>query len=126
MGAVVGVVVVVVIFWAFCQFVLGPLLMWSKRRQIKAGVHSVSRAPDMNYQARLNAQALADELKRNAAEMPARPSAPASGALIAPVPSTNSLDLASQLKKLTELHQSGALTADEFQASKATLLDKGK
>jgi hypothetical protein len=57
--------------------------------------------------------------------MPARPSDPASGALAAPVSSTNSLDLASQLKKLTDLHQSGALTADEFQASKAKLLDKG-
>ena len=118
MGAIVGLIVLAVIFWAFCQFVLGPILMWSKKRQIKAGVHSLSRAPDMNYQARLNAQAIADELKRNAAEMPAGPSAPASGA-------TNSLDLASQLKKLTDLHQSGALTADEFQASKAKLLDKG-
>jgi hypothetical protein len=120
MGVIVGVIVIVLIFWAFCHFVLGPIFTWSKKRQIKAGVHSVSRAPDMNYQARLNAQALADELKRNAAEMPARPSAPASGA---PAPSTDSLDLASQLKKLTDLHQSGALTADEFQASKAKLLD---
>jgi len=118
MGAVVGLIILVVIFVAFCHFVLGPILMWTKKRQIKAGVHSVSQAPDRNYQARLNAQAIADELKRNAADMPARPSAPASGA-------TNSLDLASQLKKLTELHQSGALTADEFQASKAKLLDKG-
>lgn len=118
MGVIVGLIVLALIFWAFCHFVLGPILMWSKKRQIKAGVHSLSRAPDMNYQATLNAQAIADELKRNAAEMPAGPSAPASGA-------TNSLDLASQLKKLTDLHQSGALTADEFQASKAKLLDKG-
>jgi Short C-terminal domain len=118
MGLIVGLVVFVLIFWAFAHFVLGPILMWSKKRQINAGVHSVSRAPDMNYQARLNAQALADELKRNGAETPARPSAPASGA-------ANSLDLASQLKDLTDLHQSGALTADEFQASKAKLLDKG-
>ncbi len=125
MGVIVGLIVLGVFFWAFCQFVLGPILMWSKKRQIKAGVHSLSRAPDMNYQASLNAQAIADELKRNGAEMPTRPSAPASGALVAPVPSTNSLDLASQLKKLTDLHQSGALTADEFQASKAKLLDKG-
>ncbi|MGH2885035.1 MAG: SHOCT domain-containing protein [Solirubrobacteraceae bacterium] len=116
MGIIVGVVILGAIFFAFCQFVLGPILMWTKRRQIKAGVHSVSRAPDMNYQARLNAQALADELKRNAAETASRPSAPAT------VPSTNSLDLGSELKKLSELHQSGALTADEFQASKAKLL----
>ena len=118
MGLIVGLIVLGVIFWAFSHFVLGPILMWSKKRQIKAGVHSLSRAPDMNYQATLNAQAIGDELKRNAAEMAARPSAPASGA-------TNSLDLASQLKELTDLHQSGALTADEFQASKAKLLDKG-
>ena len=117
--------VLLVVFLAFCFFVLAPIMRWVQKRQIKAGVHSFSRAPDMNYQARLNAQALADELKRNAAEMPAGPSAPAGGALIAPVPSTNSLDLASQLKKLTELRQSGDLTADEFQASKAKLLDKG-
>jgi hypothetical protein len=117
MGVIVGLVVLVLIFWGFSHFVLGPVLTWSKKRQIKAGVHSVSRAPDMNYQARLNAEALADELKRNAAEMPA----PLSGA----APSPNSLDLASQLKNLTDLHQSGALTADEFQASKAKLLDKG-
>lgn len=111
MGVIVGLVVLVLIFWAFAHFVVGPILMWSKKRQVKAGVHSVSRAPDMNYQASLNARALGDELKRNAAETPAR--------------STNSLDLASQLKELTDLHQSGALTADEFQASKAKLLDKG-
>jgi hypothetical protein len=108
MGVIVGLVVLGLIFWAFAHFVLGPILTWSKKRQIEAGVHSVSRAPDMNYQASLNAQALGDEIRRSAAEMPA-----------------NSLDLASQLKKLTELHQSGALTADEFQASKAKLLDKG-
>jgi hypothetical protein len=121
MGVIVGLVVLVLIFWGFAHFVLGPILTWSKKRQIKAGVHSVSRAPDMNYQARLNAEALGDELKRNAAAMPAPPSAPASGALL----STNPLDLASQLKELTDLHHSGALTADEFQASKAKLLDKG-
>ncbi|HEX4116261.1 MAG TPA: SHOCT domain-containing protein [Solirubrobacteraceae bacterium] len=115
MGLIVGLVILVLMFWAFSHFVLGPIYMWSKKRQIKAGVHSVGRAPDMNYQARLNAQALADELQRNAAAMPAG----------APVLSTNSLDLASQLKNLTDLHQSGALTADEFQASKAKLLDKG-
>jgi hypothetical protein len=74
MGVIVGLIVLGVLFWAFCQFVLGPVLKWSKKWQIKAGVHSVSRAPDMNYQATLNAQAIADELKRNPAEMPARPS----------------------------------------------------
>jgi hypothetical protein len=53
-----------VIFFAFCQFVLAPILTWVKKRQIKAGVHSFGMEADMHYQARLNAKALADELER--------------------------------------------------------------
>lgn len=89
MGVIVGLVVLVLIFWAFAHFVLGPILTWSKKRQIKAGVHSVSRASDMNYQARLNAEALGDELKRNAAAMPAPPPLLQAVRCFLPIPSTS-------------------------------------
>lgn len=57
-----------IVFFAFCQLVLAPILRWVKKRQIQAGVHSFGLEPDMNYQARLNAKALADELERRELE----------------------------------------------------------
>ena len=60
-------------------------------------------------------------MEREAAEMPSRAGANASQrtAAIQADP-----DLAAQIKAITALHESGSLTADEFQAAKAKLLEK--
>jgi hypothetical protein len=57
-------VVLLFVFLAFCFFVLAPIVRWTQKRKIQAGVHSVGLEADMNYQAKLNAKALADELER--------------------------------------------------------------
>lgn len=64
MGAIVVLLVLLGIFLAFCFFVAAPFVRWTQKRKIKAGVHSVGLEADMNYQAKLNAKALADELER--------------------------------------------------------------
>lgn len=107
-GEVIGWLIIIAVVY---RFVLRPYWRWRRRQY----TYSVRDAGNMKHQANLTAQALANEMKRNPAPTPA----PAS------VPASDSLDLGSQLKQLNELHQSGALTADEFQASKAKLLDQG-
>jgi len=61
-------VLLLIVFLAICFFVLAPIMRWVQKRKIKAGVHSVRLEADMNYQAQLNAKALADELERRQAK----------------------------------------------------------
>jgi hypothetical protein len=57
-------------------------------------------------------------LRKRAAEMP-----PALSAAAGIQSSVAVRDLASQMREITEMHQSGTLTIDEFQAAKAKLLE---
>jgi hypothetical protein len=67
---------------------------------------------------------LVARLNRDAAEVPSRTRAGLETGATAPAHQVGSGDFASQVKELSALHDSGSLTADEFQAAKAKLLEK--
>lgn len=67
----------------------------------------------LNLFRKFGVRPLAAKVQRRAAEMPPAP-------VVTPEAAR---DLAAQVKEITALHQSGALTAEEFTAAKARLLD---
>ena len=69
------------------------------------------------------ARPLIDALHRRAAEVPPRPT-PAPVAVPSQAQPNVVIDLAAQVKEITSLHESGALTNEEFQAAKTKLLGR--
>jgi hypothetical protein len=97
---------------------------WSNQAAEQQAQQQAQQASQQAYEQQAQMEAMQQQMAQMQAQQAAAAAAAPAAAAAAPAPAAGggSSDLMTQLNQLTQLHQAGALTDEEYTAAKAKLL----